>query len=90
MSTRDAPICAIRDEICALLAHGVSTIIRVSHAIALAPTMRENTAISTVSMTEREQVSLSVCVCMRSWRRQRHFVLIINYVCLLAVSHGFN
>lgn len=37
---------------------------------------------------QREAVSL--CVCMWSWRRQRHFVLIINYVCLLAVSHGFN
>lgn len=64
MSTRDAPICVIRDEICALLAHGVSTIIRVSHAIALAPTMRENTAISTVSMTEREREPVSLCVCV--------------------------
>lgn len=36
-------------------------------------------------------LSLSICVCglpsgCAAW--QRHFVLIINYVCLLAVSHG--
>lgn len=44
---------------------------------------------------QREQcsfsLSLSICVCglpsgCAAW--QRHFVLIINYVCLLAVSHG--
>lgn len=60
MSTRDAPICVIRDRICALLARGVSTIIRASHAIALAPTTRENTAISTVSMGGKERERESV------------------------------
>lgn len=100
MSTRDAPTCATRGRISALLARGVSTIIRASRAIALAPTTRANTATSTVSMRKRERqqreqcslsLSLSICVCglpsgCAAW--QRHFVLIINYVCLLAVSHG--
>lgn len=102
MSTRDAPTCATRGRISALLARGVSTIIRASHAIALAPTTRANTATSTVSMRKRERKRakravlplsspLSICVCglpsgCAAW--QRHFVLIINYVCLLAVSHG--
>jgi len=97
MSTKDAPICVILGTISALSVPVVSTITRASHAIALAHTTRVNTATSTVSSIYIYiyiHVCMSICVvrhcrregadCCLAW--QRHFVLIINYVCLLAVS----